>query len=102
MSGLPSWAKVGARVVCVNDGWTTDPSPLSKGAVYTVVGIASDFAKHGEFAGLGTCPTFLLKETKNPTLGNGFNIARFRPLVTRSLEQDIAQFIPLLTPSKEV
>jgi hypothetical protein len=76
MSALPSWARVGAKVVCINaDGfgcnwWGAYPV---KGNQYTISGYGPDF------------DTFMLAEIG----GNAeWSCYRFRPLVT--LEEDIA------------
>jgi hypothetical protein len=107
MDSLPSWARVGQKVVCVDDyphpledmeGVLRSPQTWNmklpiKGEVYTISGVVKD--------GL------LLKELSSgyihPLTGieMGFKISRFRPLISKSIEDDIAIFAPLLNTKKE-
>jgi hypothetical protein len=100
---IPSWARVGAKVVCVHPANPIfgDMWPLREGAVYTVTGVVPE-----SYQSTG-CPTpgpvaLLLAGVVNPSShARAFNIGRFRPLITRSLEDDLAIFRPLLVPTKE-
>lgn len=87
---IPSWATVGAKVVCVDAAWSSDPpfaSPLRKGAIYT---IESAYIWH---AAIGAEPVIRLVEVDNPIIsGFGYLVDRFRPLVIRSHEQDMEIF----------
>lgn len=95
MSGsIPSWVRVGAKVVCVNGyGWQKGRTmswwrfirilligaPCA-GCVYTIDG-----------TGLGS-------ETENPVIAlRGFDgwyqVSNFRPLITKSQEQDVGLFV---------
>lgn len=79
---IPSWAKVGAKVVCVDDSYDctgAGKEPLiTAGTVYTVESISDPYIRllevEGAFSRYG-----------------GYRWRRFRPLVTRSQEQDIAE-----------
>jgi hypothetical protein len=103
---IPSWARVGAKVVCVDARWFEGTSPLVNRSVYTVVSVG-----HSSGQGLdGRSGRFVcleLLEAANPTDSGdpdgdpGFDICRFRPLITRSQEDDLAIFRPLLVPTKE-
>lgn len=104
MSGIPSWARVGAKVVCVlqvkSDITLLHPHP-KKGGVYTIRNVVCTSTD-------GT-PALLLEEivltwwivasVREP----GFNINGFRPLVTRTAEQDIVEHFAhhLRTPATE-
>lgn len=99
MDGLSSWVRVGSRVVCVE---TFSASPYAetlpvKGEVYTIREVA--------WCGL-ECGVHL-REIENPVREymHGwseayFSIDGFRPLITRSQEQDVALFAPLLDTSR--
>jgi hypothetical protein len=100
---IPSWCRVGAKVVCVRDGWdrheVVDPrgqlTYAKQGGVYTIREIVIRAAGTG----------LLLAEVRNPIseAGSGagmevaFDVRCFRPVVDRSKEQDISEhFKPLL------
>lgn len=98
MSGLPSWARVGAKVVCVNAEGILGPdsafgderAPL-EGNIYTVRDIIYPDSE---------TPCFLLEEIANKVREYhfgayefSFRASRFRPLVTDSDDNEIeAQF----------
>lgn len=93
---MSAWVRVGAKCVCVdNSAHRTDGAALLiKGAVYTIRAI-EDCGPHG--FGL------LLVEVVNSPVRyvSGFSepvyrIDRFRPLVTKTQEQDLALFSHLL------
>jgi hypothetical protein len=80
MSGLPGWARVGAKIVCIDDTFdasgTGKEHQLTKGMVYTIMSIRWPFLRlSGTYNGRG-----------GP---GGFLWHRFRPLVT--LSSDIAE-----------
>jgi len=94
MSSIPAWARVGAKVVCVKVGEWSNTHPGEKhprfGDVLTV--------REGIFLGGELYLRFA--EIRNPPVryapGLGFFegsyfIDRFRPLVARTAEQDIAE-----------
>ena len=98
MIGIPAWARIGAKVACIDaywNGWTTG-LPLTKDATYTIVDVVYTGGRYPDVCGY----SLLLKETTNPSGGIGFGVERFRPLV--SLESDLtAHFNALLhTPQK--
>jgi hypothetical protein len=73
---IPSWAVKGAKIVCV-DSQSIDGGSfyLTNGKVYEVVTTSAPFVRVIDDRG---------------KLG-GWHISHFRPLVTRSQEQDIAE-----------
>jgi hypothetical protein len=103
---LPSWARVGQKVVCVDDY----PHPLKdmngvfrppqtwninlpiKGEIYTISGILKGGFYLKE---LGT--GYIHPETKEEF---GFRASRFRPLTSKTIEDDLAIFAPLLNTKK--
>jgi hypothetical protein len=76
MADIPSWARVGAKVVCINDRQQEfDPSSLKwdaldAGQVYTISGV---------WGGLGAGARIMLAGSQ---VRFGFYVRRFRPLVT--------------------
>lgn len=97
---MAHWAKPGVKCVCIDGG-----SPNSDGArllgrwpitgqVYTVDGFSID-----EYYGV-----VLLHLAEIPCAEQvrgvlrGWNAARFRPLITRTQEQDVSLFAHLLEP----
>lgn len=89
-----SWAKVGAKCVCIDasgrDGvWLDGEAPI-EGNTYTVRRAFVDSS--GNFV-----IDFLeLKRATNSILWLGYDtgyfVDRFRPIVTRSIEQDVQMF----------
>ncbi len=79
MSAIPSWARVGAKVVCVRAPWSTTPEPgfahPMVGDVLTVSGTDIRWRVGLTFA------------EKHPN--DVYNVDNFRPLVT--LSSDIAE-----------
>lgn len=84
---IPSWAKVGAKVVCVDDTprlnrvsvHNGDFGGLTRGQIYTIRGYGS----------AGGYATLVLSEIDRGIPENGFNPARFRPVKT--IEDDISE-----------
>lgn len=107
MDSLPSWARVGVEVVCVDDypypikdtdGIFRSPQTWNmrlpvKGEIYTISG----FSNGGVY----------LKELSvgyiMPSTGKelSFKVSRFKPLIRKTIEEDIAIFLPLLKTVKE-
>lgn len=94
---VPSWVKVGAKVVCVNAPKSSSYKEQMPevGSVYTIREIYREKA-------------IRLKEINNDVCkyldGNiecSFLIECFRPLVTKTLEQDMEIFAPLLNVKEE-
>lgn len=94
---IPSWARKGAKVVCVNDAafpeqigpeWMSDTG-LREGAIYTIRGLSPCWS--GQTG-------VLLAEVVYPVDGRlgaepGYRISRFRPLIEPKTEaQDRAFF----------
>lgn len=97
MSGIPSWARVGAKVVCVDNAFHGGLLPvLQVGAVYEIFRVVPLSGLHrGPYARdrVGCA----LVGIHNPYMRDGsFALSRFRPLVTRTQEQDVALFTHLL------
>lgn len=99
MSGIPSWAVRGAKAVCVADRWNLTCDELHRlpmiGEVLTVEGCFEDergaglwFEEIPVHQGLCSVPHYWAVEA-------------FRPLVTRSQEQDMAIFRPILDHVRE-
>lgn len=88
---IPSWARVGAKVVCVDAGpgpVRHSVAPLVKGTLYTIAST--------EWGSVIEAPIIRIVESRGR-----FGLFRFRPLVTRTQEQDIsAYFKPLLSPER--
>jgi hypothetical protein len=97
MSGVPSWARVGAKVVCINaDGFRVS-QPLLLGATYTIRRVREGLAKDGWVPGLELVE---VTNNVNPFSRNehGYRLTRFRPLVDdEAQERDAAMFRKLLT-----
>jgi len=87
---VPSWARVGAKVVCVQSVIYQEAySPLVRGAVYTVAAIIEPIEAARWDGNVDASPAFVLAEVDNPySYTNAYDIRRFRPLVSQ--EDDIA------------
>lgn len=88
---MSAWAKPGVKCVCV-DAVMQGPSPLERGAVYE---LASIIPAQPAFIGRYRAPAanVRLKGVSNPYNSTGtFAVERFRPLITRTQEQDVAAF----------
>lgn len=78
---IPSWARVGAKVVCVDAAKWRRTLPLTTGRIYTI--------RH-----IGECPIsgvgVYLEEIANDCNGfgeeYGYRLDRFRPLVDENIE----------------
>ena len=99
LGGIPSWAVPGAKVVCTVD--------YSKKVTADWRGIIRVPALHEVltirevvFAPTTGRPCLRFVEIVNPIAFSygerGFNLTHFRQLVTRTEEQDVAVFAPLL------
>lgn len=92
------WAKPGVKCVCVDAAFVSGRSPLTEGQVYV---IAKVVIARPALVGKHRAPgiALVLEGVENPyAIGtNGFAIHRFRPLITRTQEQDVALFRSLLT-----
>lgn len=99
--GIPSWARVGAKVVCIkhatNPITLAHPHPI-KDCIYTIRKVVTNDA--GSF-GLLLREIVLATWTIGSRFEPGFVIEGFRPLVTRSQDQDVAQFRKLLAHQPE-
>jgi len=81
-----SWAKVGAKCVCVDDSVAPYMGDrLIKGTVYTVIGFCGP-----DYTG---AEGVVLKEVKSDyPFGRGYRVERFRPIVTKTQSEDVAMF----------
>lgn len=93
---MASWAKPGVKVVCIappsGNRHLLPVTGPAVGGVYTIRAVVSGHDKDRDRVGL------LLEEIhnpKSPTFGveYGFYIERFRPLITKTQEQDIEMFL---------
>jgi hypothetical protein len=114
LGGAPAWAVKGAKCICVDDSdWegrylNGDPVDLAaegivtpeKGRIYTIRDVIALAASSLRVAAVGV----RLVEVDNGHLAHRsvdrtelcFWVGRFRPLITRTKEQDMAIFAPLL------
>ena len=95
---IPSWAKVGAKVVCINDVWRgRGISKLIAGDVYTIVSVHRQFGTCKMPDGTRSSGHWVveLAEVHNPddrfheAKAPGHALARFRPVKT--IEDDISE-----------
>ena len=103
---LSSWARVGAKCVCVDAScapgreWGHPGEELVEGETLTI----SDIWVHD---GEVVCDFVEKKRSKGAARfygvdKAGYRLARFRPIVTKTQEQDVAMFKSLLTPAPEL
>lgn len=106
--GIPSWARVGAKVVCVDNDENAYLLPqyvglyadgldgLALGAVYTIREIGSD-----GYHSAGVRLEEIVRSINSSGLESTYNFARFRPAVPPKTEaEDLEQFLPLLASHK--
>jgi hypothetical protein len=103
MDSLPSWARVGQKVVCVIPMVEKDVSwepikPIAEETVLTIRKVWTNGAIWG----------FYFREVRNPVtqtsegyLERGYPIQHFKPLISKTIEDDLAIFAPLLNTKKE-
>ena len=95
MSGVPAWARVGARCVCVRLGKRraieaeTMPALGQLLTIRDVVCIGGEWALR--FAEIVNAPRPYVTPLGLLIVELAFDIPRFRPLVTRTQQQDIAE-----------
>lgn len=94
MSGIPAWVRPGAKCISLYDFPDARAHGFDApraGTIYTVREIDQ---------GPGVYDCIRVMEITNPTCDDGWEpswvIKRFRPVVTRSQEQDVAIFRPIL------
>lgn len=94
-SGIPSWARKGQRVVCVDAGFVPGcPSPLLEGGIYCIecIHFYSE-AERDEFIGqyASSAVGVLLEGVKNTydPKSDAFAIARFQPVVELKSDNEI-------------
>jgi hypothetical protein len=96
---MSAWAKPGVKVVCVDAKFRRGDAGLVPGATYSIVSV---FPQRGDAGGrYRDGLAVILQGIANPfdPDDGAFALARFRPLVTKTQEQDVAKFRHLLTPS---
>ena len=87
---MSAWAKPGVKVVCV-----APIESLVRDEIYTIAEVL-----HRDDTGrLGVVLVECLASITWENTVGGFRLSRFRPLVTKTQEQDVAKFRHLLTPS---
>lgn len=93
---IPAWAKVGAKVVAINDSLT---SYYKKGDVLTISNVEISTARNiaGEIEHFG----FHFLEIETPKYIFAWAGSKFRPVQTKTVEQDIEIFAPLLNTKDE-
>lgn len=92
---MSAWAKPGVKCVCVDaDGSET----LVHGGVYTVRStcVAGPLWADAGSVGLRLYE-IILPVDRLDGIEPGYRVSRFRPLVTRTQEQDLELFLPHLT-----
>jgi len=93
---MSGWARPDVKCVCVDN---TDHPELVIGATYTVVSVRP-FVRSPDTIGrfVDTSLVVRLAEVCNWSLIPDFAVERFRPLITRTQEeeQDLEWFLPLL------
>lgn len=96
MTNIPSWARVGAKCVCTFDFSsfiTADEVVPKKGEIYTISEIVVISDNPGfRFSEIVNKPN----QYKDGVNECAFYVNCFRPLITRTLEQDMEIFAPLL------
>lgn len=77
-ASIPSWARVGAKVVCVDDKAIDGGSfPLTKGRIYVIASVKGKW----------------LRVTDDRNRVGGWHYSHFRPLIVRKTEaEDLAMF----------
>lgn len=98
---IPSWARVGAKVVCVDGSPALEMSVyipfLEKGEIYLVEGVLREKGVDRKTGLFGEVDTLKLAGVARRGTVQGFDTSRFRPLITEA--DDIAQFKSLLNPT---
>lgn len=91
---MSAWAKPGVKCVCVDAAGTWGPDAPIENAVYTVrrVWVDEDGDTVMDFVELQR------RQEACEAWGRqlGYFVHRFRPLITRTQEQDLEHFLPLL------
>jgi hypothetical protein len=95
---IPSWAKVGAKVVCINDAWVGRSAiTIEVGGVYTIAALRMQYGRTFLPDGRLSSGHIVaeLVEVKNPydrfypETAPGYALSRFRPVKT--IEDDISE-----------
>ena len=89
-----SWAKVGAKCICVDDrsGVYMTPKHIQtgvrvvRGEIYTIREVVCSSVHGGTLIKLEGVPD------RSGFADEGYTIKRFRPLVTKTIEQDVQMF----------
>lgn len=104
MSSIPSWAVRGARVVCIESFIYRNSVQREHAPVLPQKGTAYTIADVDICGSTGVVDLILVEIVTKPFRGEeiAWDIDHFRPLVTRTQEQDLAIFMPLLDHVPEV
>lgn len=77
---VPSWARVGAKVVMVDGSADLDGDTFATGRIYIIKAITEEFSE----------PAIKCHRDDQPAIGMEWSrLSRFRPLVIRTQEQDV-------------
>lgn len=94
------WAVPGQKVLCIDSFQGTGRMRVLKArAVYTISRVISHDPRMGDGPYGQSTILLLLKEVRNPytqLFAGGFAIERFRPLITKTQEEDVSVFRHLL------
>lgn len=101
------WAKPGVKCMCVDDELYDPPANIeyvrgldgiSRGAVYTIREVFIDPFEDNVQVRLAEIWRPQAPE-ENTGIEAGYRIERFRPLITKTQEQDVEMFLRLASPS---
>lgn len=88
---MSSWARVGVKCQCVDDRPSQfGECSLLKGKIYTITAVLSP----DRTGRIGVLVAEAVSKSR------GFHLYRFRPLITKTQEQDVSMFLSLLKPSE--
>lgn len=98
------WVKIGARVICINvdiglihhlypevKSWEGTLNGLTKGKIYTIRNVYT-----GKKEELLINLYEIIRPVEKEGIETGFYIHRFRPLVTKTIKEDLSIFTPFL------
>ena len=94
---MSAWARPGVKVVCVDARQSLGPNVLVEGAVYEIAAVFTSRINSVR-RGYGDHLLVTLVGEANPySSSGGWMAERFRPIVTRTQEDDVALLLRLLT-----
>jgi hypothetical protein len=96
---IPSWARTGAKVVCIANDF--------KDVAFEQIPVVGERYTLRKVEAYGSMTVVYLQEIRNDKIytafgmmERGFTIAAFKPLVEKTIEDDIALFAPFLIDTK--